>query len=73
MDLLAIGKMVKVVSTRTEPVGLYHFGREVGQVAKGSGTVKIKTKILGRGPVMLFGKSAGKSEVNSPALLVDIP
>ncbi|MCH2113933.1 MAG: hypothetical protein MK171_03335 [Pirellulales bacterium] len=64
---------VKVVSTQADPVALYHQGREVGRVAKGSGVVHISVAKLGSGPVALFAKTDGESPVRSRTMRIDLP
>ncbi|HCK41769.1 MAG TPA: hypothetical protein DHW22_09075 [Planctomycetaceae bacterium] len=65
--------VVRVVSTRDEPVALYHHSRELGRVTGGTGSLKIRTAELGSGPITLFGITEGKNPVRSPNLKINLP
>ena len=64
---------VKITSTDSKPVVVFHNGRELGRVAEGSGNLKIASEKMGGGPVTLYGQSQGDVAVRSSALKLVLP
>ncbi|MCH7751353.1 MAG: TIGR03790 family protein [Planctomycetes bacterium] len=64
---------VNVASSRKEAVTVLHNGREVGSVARGTGTVRIAVETLGAGPVILHAQSEGEPALRSRPVRVFLP
>lgn len=64
---------IRIASTRKKDVSLLHNGRELGVVPTGKEVVRISTKSLGSGPIVLQARAKGEKGTLSVPLRFELP
>lgn len=64
---------VNVACTQSEPVSIYHNGRELTTISDGNGEALIMVDKVGRGPITLIAESKGDTPLRSRPLELLLP